>query len=84
LDRLLDEGGIAKWDRQVKVRLEVNGKLVCTMIPDFLVTDLRNRQTYVEIKGWPTPIWRLKRKLFEALFPKAAYVVIPAKEALAL
>ena len=84
LDSLLDAGEIAKWDRQVKVPLVVNGTKVCTMIPDFLVTDLRNRQTYVEVKGWPTPIWRLKRKLFEALFPDAAYVVVTSKEALAL
>lgn len=80
----MNDGKVAKWERQVKVPLVVNGAKVCTMIPDFLVTDFRNKQTYVEVKGWPTPIWRLKVKLFRALFPDAAYVVITSKEALAL
>jgi hypothetical protein len=80
----LDSGEIAKWERQVKVRLEVNGKLVCTMVPDFQVWDLRNKPFYVEVKGWPTPIYRLKLKLFRALYPEASYFVITSKEALAL
>ena len=68
----------------MKVRLEIGGKLVCSIVPDFLVWDLRNKATYVEVKGFATPVWRLKRKIFEALFPDAAYVVITSKEALAL
>ena len=84
LDILLDEGRIAKWERQVRVRLEIGGTLICAIVVDFLVWDLKNLPTYVEIKGFETPVWRLKRKLFEALHPEAKYVVVTAREALAL
>ena len=85
LDRRLASGEIGAWGRQVRVRLEVNGKLVCSIVPDFLVWDPSGGgATYVEVKGFETPIWRLKRKLFEALYPKVKYVVVTAREALAL
>jgi hypothetical protein len=80
LDILQDEGRITKWERQVRVRLEVNGKLICAIVVDFLVWDLKNLPTYVEIKGFETPVWRLKKRLFEALNPDATYVVVKAAE----
>lgn len=82
LDSRLDAGEIARWERQIRVRLEVGGKLICTIVVDFLVWDLNNRPIYTEVKGHETPVWRIKKRLFEALHPEATYVVVPSKDAL--
>jgi hypothetical protein len=60
-------GEIIKWERQVKIPLEVNGYLVANYYIDFVV--YRDGETeYVECKGYPTPEWKLKWRLFEALY----------------
>ena len=62
-------GEVIKWERQVKIPLEINGYLVCNYYIDFVV--YRDGETeYIEAKGYPTPVWKLKWKLFEALFTK--------------
>ena len=62
-------GEVIKWERQVKIPLEVNGYLVCNYYIDFIV--YRDGETeYIEAKGYPTPVWKLKWKLFEALYTK--------------
>jgi hypothetical protein len=76
LDGWKRSGHVLKWERQVKVALVVNGKKVCTIVPDFLVTYPEGRVEYHEYKGRATPLWRLKVKLFQALFPEAQYRVI--------
>ena len=69
---------VVKVERQVNVDLVVNGKSVCRIIPDFRVTFADGRVEWHEVKseGTMTPVWRVKRKLFEALFPNEAYRVI--------
>lgn len=84
LDQRLKAGDIKAWKGQVKVQLVVNGSKVCTMIPDFLVTHNNGRNEYVEVKGYQTPIYKLKFKLFHALFPDSWYTLVGAKQALAL
>jgi len=84
LDLLVTAKRIKSWDGQVRVSLVVEGVKVCTMVPDFLVQHRNGTQEYVEVKGFATPVYKLKRKLFEALFPNATYTVVPAREALAL
>lgn len=84
LDRLLKAGAIKGWRGQVKVELVVNGAKVCRMVPDFLVEHKNGKFEYVEVKGVATAAYRIKAKLFRALFPDAWYTVIPAKTALAL
>lgn len=69
LDMMLKAGEIIKWERQVKIPLEVNGYVVCDYYIDFIV--YRDGETeYIEAKGYPTPVWKLKWKLFEALYTK--------------
>lgn len=69
LDMLLKAGEILGWDRQVKIPLEVNGYLVANYYIDFVV--YRDGETeYIESKGYPTEVWKLKWRLFEALYTK--------------
>ena len=69
LDLRKKAGDILDWERQVILNLEVNGYLVCTYKIDFIVYH-EGETEYVECKGYPTPQWRLKWKLFEALYTK--------------
>lgn len=84
LDALLRAKKIKAWEGQVRVPLIVNGAKVCVMVPDFLVTHRNGLREYVEVKGFETPVYKLKAKLFAALHPDAHYTVVPAKKALAL
>ena len=69
LDMMLKAGEIIKWERQVKIPLIVNGYLVENYYIDFIV--YRDGETeYIEAKGYPTPAWKIKWKLFEALYTK--------------
>jgi hypothetical protein len=47
----------------------VNGKKICTYILDFKVEYADGRVDYVDVKGILTPMFRLKRKLVESLYP---------------
>lgn len=87
LDRMVEDGEVSHWDRQQRWPLRVNDKKVCVMIPDFVVwyhgeKGEEPRMELHEVKGFATPVWRLKRKLFEALYPDITYLVIPAKSLL--
>lgn len=68
LDLRKNAGDIKDWDRQTVLDLVVNGYLVCTYKIDFIVYHNDGITEYVECKGWATPVWRLKWKLFEALY----------------
>lgn len=69
LDLLLKAGEIIKWERQVKIPLIVNGYIICNYYIDFVV--YRDGETeYVECKGYPTEVWKLKWKIFESLYTK--------------
>lgn len=84
LDTLQKAGEVRRWEAQVRLTLKVNGKKVCDMVPDFAVWLRNGDMEYREVKGHPTPTWRLKLKLFTALHPNAVYRVVSAREALAL
>jgi hypothetical protein len=43
---------------------------------DFRITHPDRSEEFIEVKGFPTPIWRLKRKLVEALHPNIRYTVV--------
>lgn len=59
---------IKDWEAQVNLSLEVNGYKVCDYRIDFIVYHNDGTTEYVETKGFATPVWRLKWKLFEALY----------------
>lgn len=83
LDDYIKSGEVLRWDRQQTWPLRVNGHKVCAMIPDFVVWipdgDGGEKMELHEVKGFETAIYKLKRKLFEALHPEVTYIVIPAK-----
>lgn len=67
---------ILDFERQVQIDLVVNGKKICAHRIDFFVTLAGGGKEVREVKGYETPEWEIKRKLFEALFPEIPYKVI--------
>ncbi len=66
LDMLMRGKAIKSWQRQVKIELlGENGTKVCNYFIDFVVTHKDGTTEYVEVKGFETPEWKLKWKLFE-------------------
>jgi hypothetical protein len=80
LDLRKSAGEVRDWQPQFKINLEANGRHICTIIPDFLVTLSDGSQELHEVKGFNTEVWRLKRKILEATYlvdhPEITYVVI--------
>ena len=67
LEIRLKAGEILGWEKQKVLDLVVNGYLVCTYKIDFIVYH-DGYTEYVECKGVPTDTWKIKWKLFEALY----------------
>jgi hypothetical protein len=59
---------ILDWERQVKISLDVNGHHITNYFIDFIIHHNDGRKEYVEVKGFETPEWKLKWKLFCALY----------------
>lgn len=62
LDLLQYSGEVSSWKRQVRIPIVVNGQKVCDYIMDFVI----NHEGYtelVEIKGFQTESFKLKKKL---------------------
>ena len=70
LDLLVKAGEVLKWERQKKIRLDVNGYHICNYFIDFVIYWKGGDVEYCEIKGFETDVWRLKWRLMEALFSK--------------
>lgn len=80
LDIRKKAGDIASWERQIPIVLMVNGQKICRYYVDFLVEYDGGRKQLVEVKGFETEVWRLKRLLLEATFlkdhPDYEYLVV--------
>src|SRR5437762_12076375 len=80
LDLRLKTKDIKAWERQVKIELRVNGYLICNYYMDFVIMNNDGSKEYIEVKGFETQVWQLKKKLFEALLPEidpgAEYVIV--------
>jgi hypothetical protein len=61
-------GDIKNWEAQKTLDLIVNKFKVCTYKIDFIVYHHDGTIEYIETKGYATPVWRLKWKLFEACY----------------
>ena len=68
LDYKLQLGEIKDVKRQVKISLDIRGYHICNYYIDFVVVHNDNTIEYIEVKGYETPVWKLKWKLFEALY----------------
>ena len=53
---------------QYVFQLSVNEKKVCKYVCDFVVTYADGRIEYIDVKGFKTAIYRLKKKFVEAQF----------------
>ena len=67
LDLRKKASDIKGWERQIKISLDVNGYHICNYYVDFLITHMDGQKEFVEVKGFETPEWQLKWRLFEAL-----------------
>lgn len=69
LDLRIKAKDIKGYQTQVKIELFGENKTrVCNYYIDFVIDHNDGSLEYVEIKGFQTPIWRLKWKLFEDKF----------------
>ena len=61
-------GKLRNVERQWRVELRANGKLICNYYVDFRLEHLDGSFELVEIKGFETEVYRFKRRLLEALW----------------
>ena len=67
---LESKGLIRKLERQVTFKIEVGGKLICRYIADFTYEEAAHgtwARVVEDAKGYPTPVYTLKRKLMAAV-----------------
>ena len=80
----LERGEISNLELQPRIRCEINGKKVCDYLADFRYLSkakIGNQgqigcQVIEDVKGFKTDIYRLKKKLVEALYPGSVIVEI--------
>ena len=70
LELLKKAGEIVGFKEQVKIALEVNGYHICNYFIDFVIEHNDGEIEYLETKGYATDVWKMKWKLFEALYDK--------------
>lgn len=68
LELLKRAGEIKDFQEQVKIPLEVNGYHICNYYIDFVVEHNDGITEYLEMKGLAMPVWKMKWRLFEALY----------------
>lgn len=70
LDWRLKAKDIRRWSRQIKIPLAVNGIHICNYFIDFKIIHNDGSLELIETKGMETSTWKLKYKLFKAIFAK--------------
>ena len=70
LDWRVKAKDIKCWGRQTKIGLSVNDKHICNYFIDFTIIHNDKTVEQVEIKGMETATWKLKWKLFLAIYKK--------------
>jgi hypothetical protein len=83
LDLRVKAGEVVSWRPQVRFPLVVNGTRVGAYVADFVVRiaegDFCKLEVIEEVKGYETPVWKLKRKLMAALYPELHIRVVRAR-----
>ena len=59
---------VVSWQEQVPFLIEVNGHKICKYLADFVVTFKDDHMEVIDVKGWATPLYKLKKKLVEAQY----------------
>lgn len=60
---------ISNLELQPKFPFIINGKKVCTYIADFRYLDKNNIEIVEDVKGFKTPVYKIKKKLLLVLYP---------------
>ena len=68
LDLRKKAGEVTKWERQVKLDLQVNGQHITNYYIDFVVHCTDGSREFVEVKGLELGEWRIKWRILEATF----------------
>lgn len=79
LQLLLKAKEIYHYTTQMSFELMVEGQHICNHIVDFVVIKKDAAEIH-EIKGYPTEVWKLKKRLFEIMYPQYKYIVLNRKE----
>lgn len=74
-------GEIRDFRTQVKISLDVKDQFgepvhITNHYVDFEVEFYNGRMEWHEVKGWPSEVWRIKKKLCEALHPATPYITV--------
>lgn len=76
LGLLKKAGKIKDFKEQVSIPLVVNGYHICIYRIDFVIEHHDGTTEYLETKGFSTDVWKLKWKLFEALYSDKPNVIL--------
>ncbi|MCA9329216.1 DUF1064 domain-containing protein [Candidatus Saccharibacteria bacterium] len=80
LDLRQRAGEIQSWERQFKISIDINGTHICNYYCDFRLLLNDNSYELLEAKGIETDVYRIKRKLLEAVWlpehPDHIYTVV--------
>lgn len=68
--RIMEKAGeIIDLELQPQYPCTINGKLICKYIADFRYTSVKRGNVVIEdAKGFKTPVYRLKKKMVEAIY----------------
>jgi len=67
---------IKDYEIQKTFPLKFNGEKITSHRVDFLVTTKNGKQEVREYKGFATKEWKIKKRMFEVLYPDIPYIVI--------
>ncbi len=75
--KLLERAGeIRQLELQPRFKCVIDGKKICTYVADFAFREKDGRYRVLDVKGVETPVFKIKRKLVEALFPHVTVEVV--------
>ena len=81
LKELEDQGLISDIEVHPPFACVVNDKKVCLYKADFKYKNINGNEIIEDTKGMQTPMFRLKKKLVEALYPDVEIMVISKAKA---
>ncbi len=81
LKELLEHNLISDLEIHPPYPCEVNGKKVCVYKADFRYKNKQGETVVEDTKGIETPMFRLKKKLVEALYPDTEIIVVKKPKA---
>lgn len=67
---------IKSYITQKTISISVKDAHICNHIVDFYVITNDNREFFLEAKGFEDPVWRIKRKLTQAIYTKIPYITV--------